>query len=325
MKKHCFTLFFLTLVCFLYSQTVNLMPKEVYVGDEAEIHYSFDWDGTLFSENAQTEVSMVTSSTIDESLDSSYTIKSMQLYPNQTGYTLSIVVIPWESGALDLVAFDLATIFDLSVNSLLIDIPEVYIESILSNTNERNVRPPVGPVIIPGTTYAIIAFVMLLLLVCVLIIIVIARLALIKEWLKSFFGKIWASDNFKKVSRELIVLSKGIGTIDPKVFAAKLSVIIRTYLEGRFSHRFTAETTSSFFVIFDTLFAGTVSDKAESFLQDLYEVCVRCDFLHYAGSEVEKAPLSTQEAHSLIEKTQKAVIYFEKDSDNDSTEEGGGV
>ncbi len=301
----------------MFSQTVNLVPKEVYVGDEAEIRFSFDWNGELFSPTNERLVNTVTAAAIDESLDNTYTIKSMQLLPTKSGYELSIVFIPWKAGVLDLEAFDIATIFDIQTSSLLIDIPEVEIQSILAQTNEKDLRAPVGPVIIPGTTYILVAIVILTLVLCLLIIIILARLAVIKSWLKSFFGKIWASNNFKKASKDLMILSKNSRSLDARVFAAKLSVIIRTYLEGRFLHPFTAETTSSFFVVFDELFAGTVSVKANECLQDLYEICARCDFLHYAGYETERAPLTQAESDSLIERTRDAIVFFEKDSDDD--------
>ncbi len=316
-KKTAFFLLFLV-VCFkVESQEVNLVPKEVYVGDEAEIRFAFDWDGTLFEDNASSIATIVTSSTIDESLDADYTIKTMQLFPSQTGYVLSVLFIPWKTGNLDLEPFDLATVFDIKPPSLFIDIPEVHIKSMLSEANEKELRPSIAPVIIPGTTYVLIALVVIVLLVCVGIIIVIVRIQSIRSWVISFMGKIWASSNFKKASRDMIILSKMALTMESKEFAAKLSLIIRTYLEGRFSHPFTAETTSSFFIIFNDLFAGTASTKANDFLQDLYEICVRCDFLHYAGSETEKAPLTKPEIDSLLERTKNAFIFFEKDGDDE--------
>ncbi len=318
-KNYCILLLVLLTVS-LFSQNINLIPKEVYVGDEAEIRFSFGWDGALLKSDSETLVTIHTDETIDESLDGDYTIKTMQLYPSQDGYVLSILFIPWKSGNVDIDSFDLSSVFDITATSLLIDIPEVYIETLVDGNRGNELYPPVGPVIIPGTTYVLIGLTLLILILCILVIIIIARIAFIKAWIKTFFGKIWASDNFKKVSRELLFLSKNIPTLESKVFATRLSASIRVYLEGRFSHRFTAETTSSFFIIFDTLFAGTVSDKANDFLQDLYEICVRCDFLHYAGTETEKAPLTEDEAKSLIERTQKACIFFETDEDD---EKGG--
>ncbi len=322
MKMKSIMLFFLLNVLFLYGQTIRVTPKEVYVGDEAEIRFSFDWDGEILAENAEDFSSLITSTTIDESLENNYTIKSMQIFRSQGGYELSIVFIPWKAGLLNLDPFDLATLFELNVNTLLIDIPEIEIQSILTQVQEKEIRAPVGPIIIPGTTYVLVVITILAFVLLLGVILVLVRLKFIKAWIKSFLGKIWASDNFKKASKELMYLSKYAETIQPKEFAARLSVAIRTYLEGRFGHRFTAETTSNFFGIFDVLFAGTVSVRASEYLQDLYEVCARCDFLHYAGSEADKSPLTQEETQTLINKTRHAIIYFEKDSDTED-EKGG--
>ncbi len=316
-KKIALCLISFFVVSGVFSQNLSVTPKEVYVGDEAEIRFSFEWNGELFSNNKEQLVHVIHSSSIEESLDNSYTIKSLQLFQSSNGYELSIKVVPWKAGTLNLEPFDLVTLFDINTTSLLIDIPEIEIQSILSQVNEKEIRAPLGPVIIPGTTYILVVIVIILFVVCLLMVIVLIRFPLIKAWVKSFVGKIWASDNLKKASKELILLSKHSSTLEAKIFAARLSVIIRTYLEGRFYHRFTAEATSSFFLIFNELFAGTVSNTAESFLQDLYEICVRCDFLHYAGTETEKAPLTQGEIESLIERTRQAIIYFEKDTDKE--------
>ncbi len=320
-KKKCLCLLTLFFIIGIYAQTLSISPKEVYVGDEAEIRFSFEWNGELFSNHEEQLVHVIHSSSIEESLDNSYTIKSLQLFPSHNGYELSIIVVPWKAGTLNLEPFDLATLFDINTTSILIDIPEIEIQSILAQVHEKEIRAPLGPVIIPGTTYILVVIVIILFVLCLLIVIILIRFPLIKAWVKSFVGKIWASDNLKKASKDLILLSKHSSSLEAKIFAARLSIIIRTYLEGRFYHPFTAEATSSFFTIFDELFAGTTSSKAESFLQDLYEICVRCDFLHYAGNETEKAPLTQAEIESLIERTRQAIIYFEKDADSD--EEGG--
>ncbi len=312
-------IFYILFVTFfsLYGQETTLIPKDVYVGDVAEIRFKFDWEGNLFAKNAEDRITLVTASTIDKSLEHNYTIKSMQLFPSSNGYILSVFFIPWKTGELEFIAFDLATVFELTVNSLLIDIPTVQIQSILTQTGDTEIKPPVPPVIVPGTTYALIVFAFFSLVILLLIVIVCARITIIRMWVKAFLGKIFVSNNFKKATRSLLTLSKQSEKIEPRVFASTLSGIIRVYLEGRFSHRFTAETTSSFFSIFNEMFAGTASERASLFLEDLYEVCFRCDFLHYAGHEIEKAPLTKDEKYLLIERTKKALVFFEKDTDED--------
>lgn len=325
--KPCFQKFllaFLLVFCAsIYAQNTSLVPKDVYVGDEAEIRFSFAWEGNIFAADKEQSASSLNTADFDESLDNAYTVKSMHIKPSANGYVLSIIFIPWQVGFLDIPPFDLSMTFDIARKPLLIDIPEVYIQSIVEKTGEKNIRPPTGPVIIPGTTYVVLGIIVAIFTVCVLILILLLRLTPVTVAIKNFFRQIWATQNFRKTTRALIRLEKQSAILPSDAFAAKLSVIIRCYLEGRFIHPFTAETTSSLMTVFNRLFAGTASNKTEDFMQNLYEVCARCDFLRYAGPEIKHAPLSTEERLSLIEKSRLAFIHFEKNDGND--DEGGAV
>lgn len=301
----------------LYAQNTSLVPKDVYVGDEAEIHFNFAWEGNLFPADKEQSASSFNSANVEENLRDAYTITSMHLTSSTNGYVLVIVFIPWKVGFLDIPPFDLSMTFDIETKPLLIDIPEVYIQSIVEKTGEKNIRPPIGPVIIPGTTYVVLGIVVVIFLLCVLGIVLLNRITVAKTWIKNFFHQIWATPNFRKATRNLILLEKQSPKLDNAIFAAKLSVIIRLYLEGRFAYPFTAETTSSLMTVFNRLFAGTASNKTEDYLQNLYEVCARCDFLHYAGSEAERAPLNAEEKLSLIAQVRLALIYFEKNEGDD--------
>jgi len=297
-----------------YAQNTSLVPKDVYVGDEAEIRFSFAWDGNLFPADKEQSASSFNSADLDENIDDAYTIKSMHILPSANGYVLSIIFIPWKVGFLDIPPFDLSMTFDID-KPLLIDVSEVYIQSIVEKTSAKNIRPPIGPVIVPGTTYVVFGVIAAIFALCVLIFILLVHITPVVAGMKNFFRQIWATQNFRKTFRDLIRLESHSAKLEPDVFAAKLSVIIRCYLEGRFVHPFTAETTSSLVAVFNRLFAGTASNKAEDFMQNLYEVCARCDFLRYAGREIESAPLSTEERLSLIGQSRLAFIYFEKNDD----------
>lgn len=300
-----------------YAQNTSLVPKDVYVGDEAEIRFSFAWDGNLFAESKEQSASSFNSAEFDESLDSTYTIKSMHIMPSTNGYVLSIIFIPWKAGFLNIPPFDLSETFDIATKPLPIDIPEVNIQSIVEKTGEKNIRPPTGPVIIPGTTYIVLGVILVIFVLLVLVFILLIRITTVKTWIKTFFRQIWASHNFRKASRDLILLEKQSAKMDADIFAAKLSVIIRRYLEGRFAHPFTAETTSSLMTVFNRLFAGTASNTTEDVMQSVYEICARCDFLRYAGRETERAPLSSEERLSLIDQSRLSLVHFEKNDGND--------
>ncbi|MFI3257893.1 MAG: hypothetical protein R3Y36_06315, partial [Spirochaetales bacterium] len=251
-----------------------------------------------------------------------YTVVSVSITQNATGYTLIIVFIPWTPGIIDIPSFDLATVFETTTKPVLIDIPPIEVLSILEKTGENEIRPPMGPVIIPGTTYILLLIIVAVFVACLCLIVIFSHLKPLKLWLKDFHKKMWATAHFKKASRELIKLSKSLLQIDSMIFAVKLSVIIRTYLEGRFHHPFTAETSSDLPAVFDRLFAGTASKKAYEIFHDLYEICLRCDFLHYAGDNTQKAPLTLEEMRVLIARCREDFIFFEKTDESDDNKEG---
>ncbi len=317
-----FCIIMFTCVLSLFSQDISVTPKEVYVGDEAELRLTFVLDSDIVFDTTDT-LSFVNTSPLEEDLDSSYSIKTIELSRSADSYILKIVFIPWQSGYISIDSFNLADVFSLDIPPVLIDIPQIQITSILDETTNKEIQGPLGPVTVPGTTYVLVAIVFCIFALCIFIIILITRFNLIRAWIYNRFGSLLTSNNYKKAIKGLSLLSKQSSVVEAKVFAAGLSSIIRNYLEGRFLHRFTAETTSSFFSVFDTLFAGTVSNTANDFLQDLYEICVRCDFLHYAGAETSKAPLTKKESETLIERAQKAFVFFEKANDSDQDVKGG--
>ncbi len=310
------------IMCFfnLHSQDVVLTPKEVYVGDQAELRFNFVLEDTIF--DGSKDMYTYTNPSLEEDLDSPYVIKAMSLQKVRNEYVLVISFIPWQAGSLKIEPFDLGSIFGIQTKPILIDIPQVHIQSILIQGQDKEIQEPVGPVVIPGTTYVLVGILLFIFILLIFVIIVLTRYKFIRSWIQKRFGRFWASSNFKRASKGLAFLAKQSNTIDAKFFAKNLSFVIRNYLEGRFLHRFTAETTSSFFTVFDTLFAGTMSNTANDYLQDLYEICARCDFLHYAGDEIVKAPLTKSEIQSLIERSQNAFVFFERANDDEENKGG---
>lgn len=313
MSKHLKIAFIvlITLSSFTYSQTISLIPNEVYIGDTAEIRFNFTWNGNLFVED--NTVTKVTQTNLDNTLQNDYTIQSMELYPSNNGYTFSIIFSPWVIGPLDIQPIDIAAIFNLTTNSLIIDIPEVEIKSIFTAINDKKViQEPIGPVIIPGTSYFLIIFITLIFILVLLLIIALTRINSIKQGIYKIISSILLSNNVKKACKKLNLLEKQISNITTKEFASQLSQIIRVYLEKHFSHPFTAETTTNFPAVFATIFENNTTEEGKNHMNNLFEVCTICDFLHYGENEAEKNTTSLEEKQSLILKTKEAFLFLEK-------------
>lgn len=309
----CACAFLFSALCNVYvfaGDPVQLIPKDVYIGDKAEIRFSFAWNGSLFqsagvldSDNADI---------LNHVFDSqNYTVKRLRLFAENGSYVLSVVFIPWQTGQIDIASFDLADIFTLSVKPLLIDIPPVTIQSAVEKTGQKTLRPSAAPLIIPGTTYVVYAFVACIFVLCALAIVLVMRFTFVRRTIISFFERIFSSRNYLSACRTLLSLehSKDMGQ---NVFCTRLSHEVRRYLEGRFLHSFSACTASELYAAFCALFAGTASEKAYVAMESLCEVCMRCDFVRFAGSYAHKAPLTDDERLRLIDTVRQALMYFEQ-------------
>ena len=335
----CVLSFFLcAAVLFALDGRVSVMPKDVYVGDEAEIRFEFSFAEKLFegdspSLNVQaftdvSDMSDVSSGSRSENEElkrifftDDYTIQSMRLKGSPPSYVLSIVFIPWKTGEIDMNAFDLSPVLGLSVRPFLTDIPPVHIQSITEKTGEKQLRPVKGPIIIPGTTYAVFAFCAVLLLFFAVVTALLIRFALIRGFFQAFFERMFSSHSFRAVCRELLFLEKRGQALPSGVFCTRLSRLIRSYLENRFSYPFTAKTSSELVPAFSEFFAHSASERSYAYMQDLYEVCARCDYIRFSGESV----FSREERIDSVQRVRFALLYFEqpeeRETENQKTEE----
>ena len=313
-----------TVICFFFGLCVlcppmnaqtALIPKEVYVGDEAEIRFEFSYEDNLFV-SGDTSLS-VTAAALEASgapagllSNPDYTVQKITLSGNAPLYVLSFFFVPWKTGSLDVGAFDLASVFEISVQPLPIDIPPVEIQSITAKTGEKNIRQPLGPLIIPGTTYIVFGFCALILIFTAVLVGIFLRLPRIRNFFNPLFARLFSSHNYLKACRGLSVLKKKGASLTPAVFCTRLSSIVRNYLEARFAHPFTAKTTAELTGAFSEFFACSASEKSYECMHNLYEVCARCDYLRFCGKNRIDFPI--EERFSLIEKTHTALIYFEQ-------------
>lgn len=335
----CVLSFFLcAAVLFALDGRVSVMPKDVYVGDEAEIRFEFSFaeklfegDSPLLNARAFADVSDMSdispgSRSENEELKrifftDDYTIQSMRLKGSPPSYVLSIVFIPWKTGEIDMSAFDLSTVFSLSVRPFLTDIPPVHIQSITEKTGEKQLRPVKGPIIIPGTTYAVFAFCAVLLLFFAVVTALLIRFALIRGFFQTFFERMFSSQSFRAVCRELLFLEKRGQALPSGVFCTRLSRLVRSYLENRFSYPFTAKTSTELVPAFSEFFAHSASERSYAYMQDLYEVCARCDYIRFSGESV----FSREERIDSVQRVRSALLYFEQpeehEAENQKTEE----
>ena len=219
----------------MYNQTVTVLPKEVFLGDEMEIRYSFSTNVELIGN--EDGVIKIEAPVMD-----SATIKNIELVGHNGNYILSVQCVPWIVGMLDIPPIDIAPFTSTISVPFILDIPPVTIETIVEKTQKKDLRPVRPPIVIPGTTWILYGLIFLGILLVILLIVILIRIKNVKAGLSSFFERIFSSRNYRRTIKKIKKLSRTAKKISDSDFAKEASFIIRKYFSIRFVHNFEAET-----------------------------------------------------------------------------------
>ena len=223
--------------------TQVVMPKTIYVGDRAELSYTFRSAVDFFADMNDSILSrkIPLKSLPFETDTDDYTILDASLERNGLLYTFRLFFIPWNTGSIDFPMFDIsAAVYGGAAAPFIIDVQSVEVSSILQDQDEAQLRASMGPLLLPGTMYAL-YFAALL---SVILLIVIFRLVVKRESVRDAY-KTWKllrlyAKNAKELYRSLKRLERAGKKIDDAEFCTELQQLIRRYLDFRFGYRFSA-------------------------------------------------------------------------------------
>ncbi|MEE3411340.1 MAG: hypothetical protein VZQ47_09405 [Treponema sp.] len=312
----------------------SLLPMEVFVGDQAELRYSFR-SAVDFFPNAD----LVMEEKIDISkfpfrnLYNSLTIKSAYFSRNDMEYVISLQIVPWRPGIIEFPPFDLFSVLSLSDKdknkniSYSILFEPIEIKSIVEKTNLRDMQPPAPPFIIPGTTYVLFALLLAALIVFALLLRALIKFDDIRRWFKHMSIRRAYRKNsaiaIKKIKR--LFRNKKISDID---FCAGLQNITRAYLDFRFDYPFKSASARAIREGFSKICLGDIPDSIAYSVEDLTSMFIRTDYIRYAHDSIDsqlyppaehQAKLANYERKSLSDIVLKAIALFESDG---ASEEG---
>ena len=312
----------------------SLIPLEVFVGDQAELRYSFRSAVDFFPNAA-----LVMEKEIDitklpfKNLYNSIAIKSAYFSRNDMEYVISLQIVPWRPGIIEFPPFDLFSALNLSDKdknkniSYSILFEPIEIKSIVEKTNLRDMQPPAPPFIIPGTTYALFAILLAALIVFALILRALIKFGDIRRWFKHMSMRRAYKKNssvaVKKIKR--LLRNKKISDID---FCAGLQNITRAYLDFRFAYPFKSASARAIREGFSKICLGDIPDSIAYSVEDLTSMFIRTDYIRYAHDSIDsqlyppaehQAKLASYERKSLSDMALKAIALFESDG---ASEEG---
>ena len=306
--------------------TQVVMPKTIYVGDRAELRYTFRSAVDFFADMNDSALSreIALKSLPFETDTDDYTILDASLERNGLLYTFRLFFIPWNTGSIDFPMFDIsAAVYGGAAAPFIIDVQSIEVSSILQDQDEAQLRESMGPLLLPGTMYAL-YFAALL---SVILLIVIFRLVVKRESVRDAY-KTWKllrlyAKNAKELYRSLKRLERAGKKIDDAEFCTELQQLIRRYLDFRFGYRFSAVSSPAIMDTFEKIMAGAMSEKTQSGAMSLAAVLRRTDYVRYARGSIDSkkepaeefaADLKADERSSLIRIVRDAVERFEGDN-----------
>jgi hypothetical protein len=321
MKKNSMKFFLLFLTCFSFAVEINtsvvMSPVEAFVGDEIILNCAFS--SSVEIPIVQEEYIFNTTFLTDISNDSLSVTKAI-LSKKDLNYQLQLHCIPWKSGTITIESFSLSPYIETLPKPFIIKIPFFEIQSVIAKTGKNQIQKSKAPVLIPGTTWIVYGFVILAFLLLAGLIVVIVKLEAVTGFFTLISRRFSLSKMYRKLDKGLLHLEQNKEQITDTEFATNIVLLVRTYLAFRFSPQFTKITSMEIISFFDELTGNTTSDTAKDNIEQLSAVFVRCDFLRFAGEASYKAPLTSEEKSTLIEKVRNICKYFEKEEDNNETE-----
>lgn len=313
-----------------------LIPKEVFVGDSAELRYSFRsavdfFDGADSLRISGDTLILETSQKAFSSLGERCSISRAILERSGLDYTLRIIFVPWMPGTIDFPPLDL----DLAVygkqNTIagkrdipadahfFIDLEPVTVASLSEKLGVTTLRKPISPLSVPGTNYLVLLLIIVALIALGLLVFFFIKLPTTLKKYQLLKEEIGFYKNAHATVKKYKRLAKS--DVDDKEFALCWQTIMRSYLEYRFSTSLSALASSRVVAHIEMLTGGLLSSEQQNVVEQIASFFHRTDYIRFAGGSLDAELLPAQEhqaaflpgeRESIIQETQNAIVIFEK-------------
>ena len=341
MKKIILMTFFLIFLSPLFSQNSQrqvVIPKQIFVGDTGELQISFSSEIDFFKNLSGNQTLELFTQNFTLPLDDTeYTVKKILLSktgknsakpenvekPVQINYVFSIIFTPWKTGEIKIPPYNLGNNLGLAFdsdqtsNDFILTPSEIIIDSILDQKNiKSNFIPGKGPVLLPGTTYKIYFQIIILLLFIALLIRVLVKWQEVNLFIKNIKLRLLYRKN-KLSTIKILTKLKSSANSDREI-ADIIQIVMRNYLQVRFSYPFTKAATNEIMKGFDEIYAGLLSDEKTEAVEELTGIFIRTDYVRY-GKEGEFIP---GEKNKLIDSILEIIAALENTKETEKVDGG---
>ena len=263
-----------------------LVPKQVYIGDRAEIRCSFNIDSQVLKLSTEKGTTKLSLDNFCDSLDfTQYEIKEVQLVPSGVNYyNLVVSFVPWRTGNIQLPDYKL-TEKDSANEEFIIHFEPVSIVSLTEKDSITVLKDITPPLLLPGTIYKIYGGLIALLIFLIVAIRLIVKHKAVALFIKNRMLIRKYNKNKKQTIKQLNKLcdSEGTEAINDHDVAEQIQKLMRNYLEVRFEYPFTKTVTSEMSAAFEKATCGLLSEEKRNACDEIISVFVRTDFIRYSS------------------------------------------
>lgn len=297
-----------------------LLPKQVYIGDTAELRCTFNFNSAELKSLTQNGIVELSCENFLEPLNSiDYQIKNVTLAPTGVDlYQITISFVPWKTGEIFFPSFNL--------EGYQIDFESVNIVSLAQQNSITSIQESAAPLLLPGTTYKLYGFLIAIVLVLVLLIRMIIHYKKVEFYLKNLKLRIKYRKNAKSTKKKLRALiypsPNQDNEQDEKQICSEIQKIMRNYLEVRFAYPFTKVVTSDLMKSFTQATYGLASEEKELVFEDFIAVFIRTDYIRFSGQN----HFEENELSEIVTKLIKGIEIIEapeKEKEQTKISEGG--
>ncbi|MBQ5471252.1 MAG: hypothetical protein IIT58_04525 [Treponema sp.] len=298
-------------VCVFAQTEFNQMviPKRIFVGDTAELHYIFRSNVDFFKDE-EIDEKLLNLDSFPYSVDNEdFTIKKAVIQRNGPMYTVVITFVPWRPGKIDFEEFDLLLAVLGTKNSVPFLIDPVYVEvsSVLVKGEDTPLRSVVPPLLAPGTIYFIYASILLLIVVVILVIILFAkRHQIALNYKKQRTLRNYAR-NARRALKQFKKLEKNQEKLTDESFCFAVQQIFRVYLTERFGINFSTLATGQFLKKLSEATGDFFSDEKLEQVEVLHSIFIRSDYIRFAHD----GSLHRGERADLVTKSKNVIHVLE--------------
>lgn len=320
LKILLFSLIFLTQSVFAqedFKAIQTLSPKEIFVGDTAELSYTF-YSSIAFP-MGETDFIPLTFPKDFETAD--FSIISANFSKNGNQYRLTLNFIPWKVGFLEFPEFDLLTLINPEITGYKINFDAVEVASIVDKTGKKTLRSPLPPILIPGTIYFLLFFGILLLIFVIAIIRILCDLQNVLKSIENLKLHFAYSKNARQVLKKIKKILKKGDKITDSEFSEEIQKSFRKYLAFRFDENFVSVTTNKIYQTFVEITGDTMSEIQSENVEILATTFARLDYIRFAQNSIDSQKLPEDkfkteflfdEREKIAENLKNVVKNFEK-------------